>query len=44
MFFSENFLLSLSDEIDDDIFCNDNKNGFIKAINRLSTQPDVRIV
>lgn len=43
-FFSENFLLALSDEYEDDIFCNDNKNGFTKAINRLSTRPDVRIV
>uniref|UniRef100_A0A2H8TZ18 R3H domain-containing protein 4 n=1 Tax=Melanaphis sacchari TaxID=742174 RepID=A0A2H8TZ18_9HEMI len=39
---NENFLLSLSDELEDDIFCNDNKNGFTKAINRLSTQPDLK--
>lgn len=39
---NENFLLSLSDEVEDDIFCNDNKNGFIKAINRLSTRPDLK--
>lgn len=39
---NENFLLSLSDEFEDDIFCNDNKNGFIKAINRLSTRPDLK--
>ncbi|XP_026817753.1 R3H domain-containing protein 4-like [Rhopalosiphum maidis] len=39
---NENFLLSLSDELEDDIFCNDNKNGFTKAINRLSTRPDLK--
>ncbi|XP_022166364.1 R3H domain-containing protein 4-like [Myzus persicae] len=39
---NENFLLALSDEYEDEIFCNDNKNGFIKAINRLSTQPDLK--
>ncbi|CAH1733375.1 R3H domain-containing protein 4-like [Aphis gossypii] len=39
---NESFLLSLSDEIEDDIFCNDNKNGFTKAINRLSTRPDLK--
>lgn len=44
IFFSENFLLSLSDEYEDDIFCNDNKNGFMKAINSLSTLPGVCIV
>ncbi|KAL5238833.1 hypothetical protein ACI65C_006243 [Semiaphis heraclei] len=39
---NENFLLALSDEYEDDIFCNDNKNGFTKAINRLSTRPDLK--
>jgi len=39
---NENFLLSLSDELEDDIFCNENKNGFTKAINRLSTRPDLK--
>ncbi|XP_060858438.1 R3H domain-containing protein 4-like [Metopolophium dirhodum] len=39
---NENFLLSLSDEYEDDIFCNDNKNGFMKAINSLSTLPGLK--
>ncbi|KAL4154214.1 hypothetical protein QTP88_002045 [Uroleucon formosanum] len=39
---NENFLLSLSDEYEDNIFCNDNKNGFIKAINSLSTRPGLK--
>jgi hypothetical protein len=42
---NESFLLSLcndqSQHSEDGIFCNDNKNGFSKAINWLRTQPDL---
>jgi len=39
---NENYLLSLGAEFEDEIFFNENKNGFTKAINRFSFRTDIK--